>query len=88
MGRLDTYLAKQNYEMALSERRLIQQNYFSALEKINYQSHAFACLVHSINGKEYNDISESGLNEIVKDLEATNIAQGQIKETVDTVKKK
>jgi len=87
-SRLDQFLSAKKIDLAASERRLIQQNIWSAINKINYQSFVFACLVHSIDGDERNDISEGGLQDTVKALEQTGLTQNDLKQANQKIKKK
>lgn len=75
-----------------TERLKIQlQNYhhslYLILEKADIQSMAFACLVHSINGKEVTDLSEEGLKWIQGRISRASKRQ-QITKLLKDLKKK
>ena len=61
--------------------------WFLVLENFNPQYLSFACMVHSIDGKEYNDITEDGLIETVKAVSYTGLTAGEMGDWLENVKK-
>ncbi len=49
---------------------------------------SFAALVHSVDGVEYNDLTESGLTKLVNKMGKIGISWGTVKFIIDQVKKK
>lgn len=49
---------------------------------------AWACLIHSIDGKKLDDFNDKDVREIVKELSDDGLTIGQIQESLDEVKKK
>lgn len=52
---------------------------FNIQNEINVQHLSFACLVHSINGEEQNDLDEDSLNKILKRLSDEGLTQEELK---------
>lgn len=66
----------------------MKQNILMMHQNMHPKMMAFAALVHSVNGKECNDLSDSGLMKTVDLLSKTRITWGMIKFVIDEVKKK
>ncbi len=54
---------------------------------INPKHLSFACMVHSVDGVVYNDLTESGLQKVVDKLAEIEVTEGEIREFLDDVKK-
>ena len=52
---------------------------YMILNETNVESMAFACLVHSIDGKEATDRSEAGLKKTLKELSDRGLTVGEVK---------
>ena len=65
----------------------LYQAFYFVQDSIDPRSTAFATLVKSIDGVEYNDMTESGLNKVSEILSGF-LTVGQRNETIDSVKKK
>ena len=78
LSKLDNYLSAGMLDEARAERRNLQLTFFSTLEKINYASRAFACLVTSVNGVACTDLSDQGISNTVERLKQTKIKQADI----------
>lgn len=55
-------------EESAEELQNVRQSYQFILSRMSPKMRAFACLVHSIDGKEYNDLSPEGLDIVVRKL--------------------
>ncbi len=86
--KLDQFLAIKNFDQALNQRKILQYTFYSSLEKINYSSFAFACLIAKIGNTHCNDLSESGLKATIELLEKTGITQFHVNAIIYAVKKK
>lgn len=64
----------------------LRTNVFFIQNGINPKMYTYAAMVKSINGEENNDLSEHGLNEILKRLEY--LSQKEFTEIFEVVKKK
>lgn len=84
---LDAFLMAGKLEEAKTERLNLQLAFYSNIEKINYKSLAFSCLIHSINGIELKDRSEEGLKVLVDELSKSGLVIGFIEETIENIKK-
>lgn len=87
-SKLFGFLSASKIEDARLEAENLYFNNYAVLEKINFKSYAFACLVESINGVQYDDFSEDGLKLVLSMLESSGITQQTIEQAVDDVKKK
>lgn len=76
------------HKEAYDETKNLFYNLYNMLEGNNLPAMGFACLVHSIDGKTFTDVTESGLENLVKTINETGISQAQIKDYVNEVKKK
>ena len=52
---------------------------YNVLNEISPRSMAFACLVSEIDGKQYNDITDGGLDETRKAVDSTGLTIGDLK---------
>ncbi len=52
---------------------------FNLMNEINVQHLSFACIVHSINGKEITDFSEESLKTLLKQLSDAGLTQDELK---------
>lgn len=59
---------------------------FSIINGINYQHHAYCCLVHSIDGIELSDYSDSGIKETLDKLAKIGVSNGTIKKKIQRAK--
>ena len=55
---------------ALQELQNMRQNMYMVNNEISPKYLAFAALIHSIDGKEVNDLSDDGLKKLLKDLKS------------------
>jgi hypothetical protein len=71
--------------------KVLLENYHHSLhfiiEQMDTQSIAFACLVHSINGKEVSDISDESLKRISKQI-TKSVRRSEVLNILSTIKKK
>ena len=72
---IDTHIAKiakfikaNNSKKALQELQNMRQNMYMVNSEISPKYLAFAALIHSIDGKEVNDLSDDGLKKLLQDL--------------------
>ena len=87
MNRLDSFLASEKLKYARIERQNLQITFFATLHKINFSQRAFCCLLKSIDGEEYNDLSDSGLENTIQKLDEIGVTMSMIKDIVITQKK-
>lgn len=66
----------------------MKQNILIMHQNMHPKMMAFAALVHKVNGKEVNDISDNGLMSTVNLISKFRITWGMIKFIIDQVKKK
>lgn len=66
----------------------MKQNILMMHENMHPKMMSFAALVKSINGKEYNDVSDAGLMETVKAMSKTRVTWGTIRVLIEELKKK
>ena len=66
----------------------MKQNIYFVAKRLSPEFMSFAALVHSIDGKEYNDMTTTGLKRVVKDLEKVGFTVGMYRKVLNAVKKK
>ena len=66
----------------------LKQALHFAIHEVSPKSMAFAVMVKSIDGKECNDVSEFGLQNLLQKVAGHGISYGMIKTVVETLKKK
>jgi len=85
---LGKYITSDKKEEALQQLANFQQSLIFVISNINPKHNAFACLVHSIDGQERTDISESGIKETLEILAKQKFTAGKIGQLLNTLKKK
>ena len=72
---IDTHIAKiakfikaNNSKKALQELQNMRQNMYMVNSEISPKYLAFAAIIHSVDGKEVNDLSDDGLKKLLRDL--------------------
>jgi hypothetical protein len=87
MERVMIYLAGDKNKEALEEMKNLRYALFSCINELSYQSMAFGCLVHSINGKEVTDRSTEGLKKMIRELSAKGLSVEHVRGVMEEVKK-
>lgn len=87
-SKMNAFLTKGQTEDAKNESENLFYNIFSIMQKIDYKSYAFVCMVYSIGPRLCNDLSDEGLNDTIAYLEKTLITQNQIETALEEIKKK
>ena len=62
------YIKSNNNKKALQELQNMRQNIYMVNSEISPKYLAFAALIHSVDGKEVNDLSDDGLKKLLQDL--------------------
>lgn len=62
------FIKANNNNKALQELQNMRQNIYMVNNEISPKYLAFAALIHSIDGKEVNDLSDDGLKKLLQDL--------------------
>lgn len=62
------YIKSNNNKKALQELQNMRQNIYMVNNEISPKYLAFAALIHSIDGKEVNDLSDDSLKKLLQDL--------------------
>jgi len=57
---------------------------YNIMNEINVQHLSFACLIHSVNGKEVTDLSEGNLKKILDELSSAGLTQDVLKKKLQT----
>lgn len=66
--RIAKFIKANNNKKALQELQNMRQNMYMINNEISPRYLAFAALIHSIDGKEANDLSDDGLKALLKEL--------------------
>lgn len=83
--RAEKYI-KNNPNLAVIELENMKQAIYLVSEEMSPKYMAFAVLVHKIDGRETNDMSEAGLQEVLQRI--SDIQKGWLDRVLDSVKKK
>lgn len=86
--RLFSFLALKEIDNANKEAENLFYTHYAILEKIDFKSLAFACLVHSVGESVRDDYSEEGLKATAELVAATEITIGNLETSLEEVKKK
>ena len=62
------FIKANNNKKALQELQNMRQNMYMVNNEISPKYLAFAALIHSVDGKEINDLSDDGLKKLLQDL--------------------
>lgn len=62
------FIKANNNKKALQELQNMRQNIYMVNSEISPKYLAFAALIHSVDGKEVNDLSDDGLKKLLQDL--------------------
>lgn len=66
--RVAKFIKSNNAKKALQELQNMRQNMYMVNNEISPKYLAFAALIHSVDGKEVNDLSDDGLKKLLQDL--------------------
>ena len=66
--KITKFIKANNSKKALQELQNMRQNMYMVNSEISPKYLAFAALIHSIDGKEVNDLSDDGLKKLLQDL--------------------
>ena len=80
------YINKGDKVNAIQELQNMRQNMHMIVSKVSPKYMAFAALIHSINGVEQKDLSDSHLQEIIEELQ--EVPHGLIIDLLEWLKKK
>ena len=80
------FIKANNNKKALQELQNMRQNMYMVNNEISPKYLAFAALIHSIDGKEVNDLSDDGLKKLLQDLK--EIKHSKIIDFLTWLKKK
>jgi hypothetical protein len=72
---------KEKSKKVIDNMRVLIHN---IINEVNPESMAFACLVHSIDGKEINDLSDENLKRVIKELSDKGLTVGLLKKKLET----
>lgn len=84
--RIAKYIGKDDRASAMQELQNMRQNMHMIVNNISPSGMAFAALIHSIDGKEQKDLSDTHLGEIMEELK--DMPYGVFMEMLVWVKKK
>jgi hypothetical protein len=65
----------------------LREMVYSIINGMNYQHHAFACMVHSIDGSPVTDYTDSGIKETLSRLAKISVPHGTIKKKIQSMKR-
>jgi hypothetical protein len=81
---LDAFLIAGKIQDAIQERQNLHINFYAALEKIDFKSMSFACMISTIDGLNVG-ISDEELKGALKKIEGVTL--GQVSDILEELKK-
>ncbi len=87
LARITTFLQSDKKDEAIEELKNMRFNLFSMLEKWDYKSLSFGCLLKSVNGQEVIDRTVEGLNLLMDRLSDAGLTGEIVEDTIREVKK-
>lgn len=87
MARAIGYLASEDHKSAMIELTNQRQALHNALETYSPSGLALACMVYSIDNKEYPSFEEDSLNEVLDKLESIGFTKEMLDTSLSEVKK-
>lgn len=91
LNRADTIslcVANERKEDLDNELTNLKLSLYSAVEGINYESMAFACMVEDIAGMKHSIATDTDINTLSKLIAETSITHGELSDYIELVKKK
>lgn len=82
------FIAAGSADKATAQLQNLFQSLLFASSSISPESKAFICLIKSINGEPYSDLSEEGINATIKRLSKKGLTIGKIRGYLKAFKKK
>lgn len=87
--RVVRYIKNDKKEDAAKEMENMRQNIYFIMQELSPQHMAFACIVHSIDGKCYDDMSDDGLHKVLNLLGGATVKDitthtEEVKKKIDT----
>lgn len=83
-----SFVSASEKDAAKKEIMALRKLMFFFTEEIDPENLSFACLVKSIDNKEYYDLTSSGLKEVINHLKRIKFTKGILSTHRDEVKKK
>lgn len=87
LARITTFLQSDKKDDAIEELKNMRFNLFSMLEKWDYKSLSFGCLLKSVNGEDVTDRTVEGLNLLMDKLSDAGLTREIVEDTIREVKK-
>lgn len=86
-GTLSTLIASKQNDKAAMELSNIYQTHWSILNKVNYKSLQFGCILYSINDEIIKDYSQDNLTLILARLSKKGLSMKMVKVEIENLKK-
>lgn len=86
--KIDYFLEHKKVNEAKNERQNLHIGMYLQIEGMSTKMLSLACLVKSINGVEYEDFTEDGLQIVSEEIQKTDLTIGKIEELLSGLKKK
>jgi hypothetical protein len=74
-------------QKAMQQLMNLRELVYGVISGVNYQHRAYCCLVHSIDGVETTDYSDTGIGETLKQLSQIGVSHGDVKKKTRIAKK-
>jgi hypothetical protein len=87
LERLLAYASKGDTEAVATEAHNLRLNLFTMLDGWNFQSLAFGCLIYSIDGQPFTEITGDALRRTIDKLSERGLTNAKVVDIVDEIKK-
>jgi hypothetical protein len=87
LERMTTFLSADKKAEAVEELKNLRFAIFSTVQEVRYDSLAFACLLHSIDGERVQDYSSDGLTAMITRLSGEGLSNEKVEDILAEVKK-
>jgi hypothetical protein len=87
LSRASAFLTADKKEECIEELKNLRFGMFAALNEVRYDTMAFACMIHSVEGKRVDDYSFDGLSRLITYLSNKGLSNDKVEQILDEVKK-
>lgn len=87
LSRASAFISADKKDECVEELKNLRFSMFSALNEIRYDTPAFACMIHSVDGKRVQDYSLEGLNTLITELSKEGLTNEKVEQILGEVKK-
>jgi hypothetical protein len=87
LARASAFLSADKKDECIEELKNLRFAMYSAINEIRYDSLAFGCMIHSINGRLITDYSQEGITNAIAYLSKKGMTDEKVEQILEEVKK-